>query len=213
MSIIAFIGFQRVGKSTAAGYLESKGFVRHNFKDALVAEIKQNFPDLLREIGDVMQEYIPKADRVDVTNLLFQIKPPLMRALLQNYGTEVRRGDDPHYWTTKWMQNAVLHFQEAKRNLVVDDIRFINEANTVREFGKLLNIPYEHKIIRLTRPDITTGGTHASETEHLSIQEDYTIKCQPGDHEHLYAELDRILDEMRQDPEAIDVKQEYIKPK
>ncbi len=197
--IIGFIGFQRVGKTTASNYLINKyGFVRHNMKDALVAEIKQNFPDLLVEIGNVTQEYIEPEKRVDVTDLLFQLKPPLMRALLQNYGTEVRRRDRPDYWTRRWEEGVrsekmtiaddtiVVGYAVPKDiKVVTDDVRFKNEARVVKENGGIL--------IRLTRPDITTGGSHASETEQLEIEADYTIECVPGDHEHLYRELDRII--------------------
>jgi len=47
--IIGFVGFKQVGKSTAAKYLEKKyGAKRVNMKDGLVAELRKNFPDLLR---------------------------------------------------------------------------------------------------------------------------------------------------------------------
>lgn len=117
--IIALKGFKQVGKSTAASYLEEKyGFFRVNFKDALVAEIKQNFPDLLREIE-------------------------------------------------------------------VDDCRFLNEAASVKKYGGT--------IVELQRPDITSGGTHKSETEQLEIVADHVIECVVGDHEKLYKELDKIV--------------------
>jgi len=45
MKLIAFVGFKQSGKTTASQYLQEKhGYIRHNFKDALVREIKQNFP-------------------------------------------------------------------------------------------------------------------------------------------------------------------------
>lgn len=190
--IIGLIGFKQVGKSTADKYLEEKyGFVRHNMKDALVAEIKQNFPDLLKEIT---VEYNDTATGpMRTVDDMFTIKPPLMRALLQNYGTEVRRGDDDNYWTNQWFKTISLNCvtddgKSFYKKVVTDDVRFKNEAKAVKVVGGIL--------IRLTRPDITTGGSHASETEQLEIEADYTIECQPGDHEHLYSELDRILKEV-----------------
>ena len=52
--IIGLTGFKQVGKSTAASHLETKhGFSRHNMKDALVAELKQNFPDLLQKLVEL----------------------------------------------------------------------------------------------------------------------------------------------------------------
>ncbi len=201
--IIGLIGFKQVGKSTAAKHLEEKHvFVRHNMKDALVAEIKQNFPDLLDCISELTYgEWDIR--RIDKNHQdLFQDKPPLMRALLQNYGTEVRRGDRDSYWTDQWV--SVLETEKVTSGngtveigrvipkdtkVVTDDVRFKNEARVVKDNGGIL--------IRLTRPDITTGGSHASETEQLEIEADYTIECQPGDHEHLYRELDRIVAELQ----------------
>lgn len=175
--IIGLIGFKQVGKSTAAKYLEEKyGFVRHNMKDALVAEIKQNFPDLLRQLAFEQGWDGHDASAID---LLFVEKPPAMRALLQNYGTEVRRKDCDTYWVEKWIDGSW-----SIPKIVTDDVRFLNEAKVVKDAGGIL--------IRLTRSDITTGGSHPSETEQLEIEADYTIECAPGDHEHLYRELDNI---------------------
>ncbi len=194
--IIGLIGFKQVGKSTAAKYLEEKyGFVRHNMKDALIAEIKQNFPDLLEEI---QRQYIDwefegmEDGEILTVGSLFKYKPPLMRALLQNYGTEVRRGDNDNYWTGQWW-DTVMHYPKGevrqglqpKYSVVTDDVRFLNEAKVVKDADGIL--------IRLTRPDITTGGSHASETEQLEIEADYTIEAVPGDHEHLKRKLDEIM--------------------
>ena len=190
--IIGLIGFKQVGKSTAAKYLEEKySFIRHNMKDALVAEIKQNFPDLLKEIADWYNSNLLASATLGMKFLsiddLFEVKPPLMRALLQNYGTEVRRGDNDNYWVEQWSRKImdstlVTGFND---KFVTDDVRFLNEASAIKDNDGIL--------IRLTRPDITTGGSHASETEQLLIVADYEIECKPGDHEHLYRELDKIV--------------------
>ena len=83
--LIGLIGFKQSGKTTAAEYLESKGFERVNFKDCLIDELKQNFPDLLNEIKANMElRGLPMS-----IDKLFLTKPPLVRTLMQNYGTEV----------------------------------------------------------------------------------------------------------------------------
>lgn len=176
--IIGLVGFKQVGKSTAAKHLEGRGFTRINMKDALVAEIKKNFPDLLNEY---IEAYKAVGDILTVDDL-FEIKPPFMRALMQNYGTEVRRGDNDSYWTDQW-KDAVENCSNS--HIVVDDVRFLNEAEAVKEQGGI--------IIRLTRPDIATGGTHASETEQLQIIADHIIECKAGEHGTLYNALDEII--------------------
>ena len=186
MAIIGITGFKHVGKSTAAKYLESKGFTRHNFKDAMVQEIKANFPDLLKEI----QEAYPLGGcpRLGLKwqytiDELFTTKPPLMRALMVNYGTDVRRKDNPHYWVSEWIDKVI----KINGNIVADDVRFHNEADAVK-MGKGI-------IIRLERDGVTTGGNHASETEQLQIVPDYTIKTKDGDIEDLHRQLDDIIKE------------------
>lgn len=174
--LIAFTGFKGTGKSTAARHLiNAFGFIPHNFKDALVRELKQNFPDLLLQFAN---HYYQEPDGVDY---LFFDKPPMMRALLQNYGTEVRRGDRDDYWVNQWREAY-----NPDRHTVVDDVRFYNEARAVIEMGGI--------IIQLARPDVTDGGNHQSECEFLTIPTAYKIVSEPGDVEAVYSRLNQIVD-------------------
>jgi adenylate kinase family enzyme len=164
--IIGFTGYKQSGKSTASAYIQEKtGAVRVNFKDALIAEVAQNFPTLLTEIAKV-------TDSKD----LFTEKPPLMRALLQEYGTEVRRCDNPNYWVDKWLATAGEY-----PNVVVDDVRFLNEAKAVKDMGGT--------IVRIVRNDIVSTDSHSSETEMEQILVDHTIVVNKGDFEGLYRAL------------------------
>lgn len=191
--IIGFVGFKQVGKSTAARYLEeTHGFVRHNFKDALVAELKENFPDLLVSIMETENDMRGYLNDVGIPTKelcfedLFTEKPPLVRTLMQNYGTEVRRKDKDSYWTDKWVTK--LWKLGSDKDVVVDDVRFLNEASRVKGQGGVL--------IRLTRADIPTGGNHPSETEQLEIEADYTIEGEPGNPQNMYKVLDMIVANM-----------------
>jgi hypothetical protein len=180
--IIGLVGYKRSGKSTAAQHLiENHGYVSHNFKDALIAEVKEKFPDLLQEIKERAG-----GDRIDFTlDELFTIKPPLIRALLMNHGTEVRRAGNPDYWVLEWKLGLVERMMNNERLFVCDDVRFMNESQAIKGWGGTL--------IRIKRIDITTGGNHTSETEQVEIECDYTITVGAGEHEKLYAELDRII--------------------
>jgi hypothetical protein len=105
-----------------------------------------------------------------------------MRALMINYGTEVRRKENPDYWVNQWMYFAEDNYN---KNIVVDDCRFLNEAKAIKHLDGIL--------IRIVRTDITTGGDHQSETEQLGIEADYTITVNAGEQDKLYAELDAIM--------------------
>lgn len=56
-----------------------------------------------------------------------------VRIALQYYATEYRRAEDPDYWTKQTMKD----YEEAKKNkletFIVDDVRFLNEAQCILE--------------------------------------------------------------------------------
>jgi len=184
MKIIAFVGLKQSGKSTACAYLEGKinNTTRVNFKDALVKETMSGFPDLLREIAHT--KYCGNGIEQAIDDL-FTTKPPLMRALMQNFGTEVRRKQDPEYWVKRWQQTAAKELANGV-TVLTDDVRFKNEAQAVKSAGGIL--------IRLKRTDMVRTDAHSSEVEQESIKCDYTITCGKGDHEILYRELDAVIE-------------------
>lgn len=153
--------------------------VQINFKDALVQEIKDNFPDLLKEIHSM---YYNSDEPVDY---LFQTKPLLMRALMQSYGTDVRRKDNPNYWTDKWQKTAGHEMLFHKKNILTDDVRFMNEAQSVKEAGGVL--------VRLVRPDLPDNDMHISEQEQKKIKCDYVVEVGKGELDKLEYELIKIL--------------------
>lgn len=180
--IIGFCGYAGSGKSTAAKYLEEKyKFKRVNFKDGLVAEMKERLPDVLEAIAkETMVSH--DLDYKCSVDELFEHKPPIMRALMQNYGTEVRRRDDSEYWVKKWVE-SVNNLKYP--HIVVDDVRFFNELSALVEMDGIL--------IRITRPDITSAGSHASETEQTKFVQDFLIEGEPNSHYAIYKQLDEVI--------------------
>jgi len=171
--IIGLCGFAGSGKSTVAKYLEDNyEFKRVNFKDGLVAEMKERLPDILKELA---QAYHMDVDK------LFENKPPAMRALMRNYGTEVRRKDDTDYWVKKWCEKV----NELGGHIVVDDVRFFNELAAITELDGVL--------IRVTRPDITHAGTHQSETEQTSFVQDFLVEGEANSHTLLFKQVDDVI--------------------
>lgn len=171
--IIGLCGFAQTGKTTVADYLnENYKFRKINFKDGLIKEMRERLPDVLNNLAEI---YDTDIDR------LFKEKPPAMRALMQNYGTNVRRGDDNNYWVEKWLTSA----RNTVGNIVTDDVRFTNEWEAIKNRGGIL--------IRVERADIQSAGTHQSETEHLSFKEDFTIQAVAGEHHSVYAQLEAII--------------------
>ena len=183
--IIGFIGKAGSGKTEACKHIESMlpDVTRIGFKDALVQEIKDNFPDVLEEIineehkKNVLQGILDNGWDVQ---RLFQEKPPIMRRLMQNYGTEVRRGDEPDYWVKQWKSKVSY----TGGHIVCDDVRFKNEAKAVRDMGGI--------IIKLVRASVDSTDTHASEKEMEKIGYDHIIEIDEDSIAHLYSEVDLI---------------------
>jgi len=160
MKLIGFTGKKGHGKTTATlkaiEVLEGKGYkvIRHNFKDALIETVKKKFPETLKQIGIVYDKTIDE---------LFDEKPPVMRALMQNVGTEVYRGMRDDWWVMEWYMKL---FQLQKDNetveklaIITDDVRFLNEEMMFKAKGGHLI-----RIIRTGYED-SVATTHQSEVE------------------------------------------------
>lgn len=78
-----------------------------------------------------------------------------VRRILQWWGTEYRRMQNPDYWTKAWEKKIHNHALEGG-HVFIDDVRFINELNTIKGQGGL--------IIKIERPGFNGANSHASET-------------------------------------------------
>lgn len=191
--IFAFVGRKRGGKSTAALYVKEKRplAVRLNFKDALLIEVKERFPDLIREIIAVYDKIDYDGMKPWTIERLIEEKPRLFRTLLQNYATDVRRGDNMDYWVTKWLKQA-SKIVEQGGDIIVDDLRFPNELDVIRQLGGT--------VIKIERTDMEVPATEASTDGHSSesyvdlLKADHVIAVATGEFEKLHSALDEILD-------------------
>ena len=84
------------------------------------------------------------------------------REILQWWGTDYRRKQDPNYWVHKGVQriNAAARFYEL---VVVTDIRFANEAAAIEELGGMVAEVYAHDEVRRERLGGELPPEHASE--------------------------------------------------
>jgi hypothetical protein len=78
-----------------------------------------------------------------------------VRRILQWWGTEYRRAQDPDYWTKAWGRK-VEQYDLSSICILVDDVRFMNELNVIRAHGGL--------IVKIERPGFLGANNHASET-------------------------------------------------
>lgn len=179
MTIIALTGYKQSGKSTVSKFLQRRyHFYPINFKDALIKEMMQTLPDFL--------EAEAKFHKCTVQEL-FEKKPGNFRQLMQNYGTELRRGEDKNYWCHKWADKV----ETCLLPVVVDDCRFLNEAWKINQCKGI--------IIQIFKEGQENNDAHASESEMDQIIPDYQISCPEGEPEELERLVENLVDKLRSD--------------
>lgn len=171
--LIALTAFKQSGKSTVANYLVDRyGLKKYSFADALKEELKTNFPETIRIICEMYD-----CD----TDKLFINKPPMLRHLLQEYGTGVRRQDNPDYWL-----NILKRKIDGKDGIVIDDLRFRNEESFIKSIGGI--------IVRIER-HLINEDKHESEQQINQINPDYVI-VNDGNIDYLFHQADEIYNKI-----------------
>lgn len=163
---IAISGKMYSGKSTAARYIEEQYGAR-------VISFARELKERLASIG-VHRE------------TLYSTKPEKVRKLMQLYG-QVMRDQDPNIW----VKLALLDIIENPAEIVViDDLRFTNEARMLREAG--------FKLIRVVRDDPQYNmDFDAPDLSEIDLDQwldwDMIIHAQSGDLHALLAPLDSFI--------------------
>jgi hypothetical protein len=151
--LIAFTGLAGSGKSTAALHLvEQYGYARVRFADPL--------KKMMAALGLTPEQY-DGALKETPCDLLCGKTP---RRAMQSIGTEWGRAlIGPDVWTRAW-QHSVRQFDQLPfdQHIVVDDCRFPNEVEAVKEMGGV--------IVYIARPGAgleAEAGAHESERHNL----------------------------------------------
>jgi hypothetical protein len=143
--IIGLTGYARSGKDTVAKILvDNYGFTRVAFADKI--------RELLHEVNPVVGT-IRLNDIVDEYGWDIAKQKPEVRDLLQNLGVGARKLFGDKFW----VHQAMGSIAEAHPNIVVTDVRFTNEADTLKINGA--------QLWRVKRPGIEAINGHISESE------------------------------------------------
>ena len=144
--IIAFTGPAGAGKTTAAKAIaaaSADGVVIYSFADPIRL--------MLRAIGVPIENLVDPAKK-EISLPAFGGKSA--RQLMQSLGTEWGRTHvDPALWISVAARN-LLHFLQGGVPIVIDDLRFDNEAEIIRDMGGI--------VIEVTLKG-GVRGSHASE--------------------------------------------------
>jgi hypothetical protein len=144
--IIGLSGYSRSGKDEVAKILvEDYGFIRVAFADKI--------RELLYEMNPIVDTHYHLKSLVDAYGWDEVKRRPQVREMLQNIGLGARTLFGDMFWVNQTMDSSVL----ANSDIVVTDVRFINEADTLKLNGG--------QIWRIKRPGVDAVNGHVSEHE------------------------------------------------
>lgn len=146
--LVGFTGFAGAGKDYVADILIER--IERHARVVKVPWAKGVRDEILAELGIQLPRMAP--------DLYAKPTSPAVRRLLQWWGTEFRRAEDPEYWV-KWGLTAA-HLTEA--NVVMfTDTRFQNEVDAITADGGIIVNVTASEETRVDRIGITP--MHASE--------------------------------------------------
>lgn len=133
---------------------------------------EQDIPlQLARRISDLIQSELAVNSKVHA-----RIRTKNMRDVLQLWGTEIRRTQDPNYWVKKTLRGAI-NTAASGRSVFITDVRFPNEVDFARALGFFIvriEISPETQAFRLATRDSLppTPEALAHSSEHALDQYD-----------------------------------------
>jgi hypothetical protein len=132
--VIGLCGRMGSGKDAAAALLSMVGYQRIAFADAVRGEVAASInldecPSLAYQFPEVLHAW----DNVQPDEVWLKPTTQNMRVLLQWWGTEYRRAQDPDYWV-----RIVLSKLQPDNFYAISDVRFPNEAALVRAAGGVI---------------------------------------------------------------------------
>jgi len=146
--LIGITGYAGSGKGAAADILKGMGFKRIKFAGPLKAGLRA----ILQEqfLDDEMIERMIEGDLKEVSRVELGGRSP--REFMQWMGTEARHVFGADIWVNMAI-NAVLN--SGCENIVIDDVRFENEAAAIRGLGGV--------IVEMHRDGVGPINDHPSE--------------------------------------------------
>jgi hypothetical protein len=129
--IIGFACKKQVGKSTAAGWLVEAGFIRSSFAEPMKEMAVSMLVGMGLSFDEVMFFMQYKEERMPLLGVS-------MRHLLQTLGTDWgRQLIHPDVWVMAAARRIEDQLNQG-RDVVIEDVRFENEAAFIRDHGGLV---------------------------------------------------------------------------
>lgn len=170
-NLIGISGKIGTGKTTLADAL---GYSRRSFADCVREEVGDYIGRSPEWVRTHKNGVFPITDEKMLLSLgvYFSELPHIItvRELLQRWGTQYRRGEDPDYW----IKETAKRLDAEEGPIILDDVRFANEAELVRDRGGLL--------VRLEPYPGWQPGEHADHESETALDdyEGFHLMIRPG---------------------------------
>lgn len=200
--MIGLLGTKGSGKTLAATEIQSLGFERMSFAsplktlihnatkmdDSCKLSLSEHTDEYLLNLevvnGFLQKHSLPKLTHEEVTTIHTNWKTlnvkDAYRFMMQYIGTDVARSRDPDIWANTLFR-SIKELKKNHKKIVIDDLRFVNEAAKIMQHKPSI-------LIKVVRPIISSQDCHLSETEHNHINCDFMI-INDGSVEHLREQL------------------------
>jgi len=211
--IIGFAGKAATGKTTAARHLaplldkeariipmamvlrdEVEAFLRQAGADEFVPLVYGSQEDKVRVFPVDMRKAraaCPKWGDFIAEHAEIQADPDrtavTVRRILQWWGTEYRRSQDPDYWTKAWGRK-IEQLDLAHTHVLIDDVRFMNELDVIKGHGGLM--------VKIERPGFDGANNHSSETSLDGYSEWDAIICNDGTLAEFLGKVESVAGEL-----------------
>lgn len=165
MRVIGLTGYAGSGKDLVGALLAMRWFKRIAFADPLrdeVAAFLRSGESAPSTLDDDLQDVL-NSRFITVDQIYEKPTSDVVRAILQQWGTEHRRGQDPDYWVNIAHDRVKIL---GSHPIVVTDVRFQNEIDWVHSIGG--------EVWRIVRPS-TGGMAHQSENHSALVGIDRII--------------------------------------
>lgn len=161
MTVIGLWGYAGSGKDEVAKFLvKEHQFERIAFADQMRAILYDLNPTI--EDRDGLGKWPHLAELVDEVGWDKAKQVPEVRQLLQRLGNSARKHLHPEVWIDAAIDRAV-----DLRHVVISDVRYSNEANTVKAIGGWM--------VKINRPGVGPVNDHVTEHELENYPFDGTI--------------------------------------
>lgn len=195
-TVVIGLGYKaRNGKDEAARTIMAErgrqyDIQRYGFGDLLKMEVTQAIEqagdavELVHQMNNALPSWVQLEADVDMTDPLCPYGK--WRTLLQWWGGEYRRSQDPEYWVKRLAERIR---EDAPEVALISDMRYPNESFWVKRVGGF--------IVRVRRLGFTPINEHISETAFDGMEDsfwDFRIDASEGAVDHLRSHALLVFD-------------------